>query len=162
MAGGRGNPDPTQLKPYQFKKGQSGNPGGRSAISKTIRHFAQQHTEECIRILIDIARDSAIAPKDRIEAIKELNNRSSGKATEHIQTEISVLNAMDYSKLSDKELRQMEELCTKAAVEPLLRSREDEAVAELAEHSEIKDAEVVEKKEEIEITKTEDPSSKLP
>jgi len=39
----RGRAD--HLKPYQFKKGQSGNPGGRKKGSKSLKTYAKEYLE---------------------------------------------------------------------------------------------------------------------
>lgn len=40
-----------------FKKGKSGNPGGRPKVAGTIREIAQQHGEDAIFRLVELMHD---------------------------------------------------------------------------------------------------------
>lgn len=66
-----------------FKKGSSGNPGGRTKQDKQVKEFAQKHGMECIKGLVALMRD--VDAKVRLGAIKELLDRGFGKATQSVE-----------------------------------------------------------------------------
>lgn len=67
-----------------FKKGQSGNPGGRPSVVRHIRELAQSHGEEAFRRVLELMRseDERVA----LTASQEVLNRAYGKPTQHIET----------------------------------------------------------------------------
>ncbi len=81
-----------------FRPGMSGNPGGRTkeqrdrekTLADAIRGLAGANCETYVQRLHDIALEGE--PKDSIAAIKELLNRSHGKATDHVQLSGSVID----------------------------------------------------------------------
>jgi len=96
----------------QFKKGQSGNPGGRKAgikdrrwEFKTTMQVLQERKINVSEALADIAFDENIDTKTRIMALKELGLRSEppSKNVNHGITE-------EASKLAKDLLEQMKSL----------------------------------------------------
>lgn len=71
-----------------FKKGQSGNPGGRSprrtADGRTLAEIARDHTEDAIKVLAEVMKNAASAEGARVSAAKELLDRGWGRATQPI------------------------------------------------------------------------------
>lgn len=90
----------------KFKKGQSGNPGGRPAIVKKVRELAQKHSEEAIRGLVSIAQDTNEKGATRVAAWKEILDRGLGKSIQGV--EVSGPGGkpvkVDTRKLTDKQL----------------------------------------------------------
>lgn len=76
---------PEQRRPVPkgrpFAPGQSGNPGGRPAVSKRIREIAQQHGEEAIQGLLDLARDPEEPGAVRKAAWDSILDRGFGRPT---------------------------------------------------------------------------------
>lgn len=62
-----------------FKKGQSGNPGGRSKAVKAVEETAREHTPLAMRALADICGDTAAPPAARVAAAIALLDRGWGK-----------------------------------------------------------------------------------
>jgi len=62
----------------QFKKGKSGNPGGRPKEVGDVRELAKQYTAEAIERLVDWMRSDE--PKASVAAANTLLDRAWGKA----------------------------------------------------------------------------------
>lgn len=71
-----------------FKKGQSGNPGGRSprrtADGRTLAEVAREHTEDALKVLVEVAKNKEENGSARVSAAKELLDRGWGRATQPI------------------------------------------------------------------------------
>lgn len=80
----------------RFKKGQSGNPGGRPKMAEDVREVLRAHSMEAAMKLVDLMRNS---PDERIQkaCADSIIEQSIGKAPQLIE-----LNPSD---LTDDELR---------------------------------------------------------
>lgn len=67
-----------------FKKGQSGNPGGRPAAIAEVRDLAREQTEKSLKALVSIRDDKKAPPAARVSAANSLLDRGWGKATQII------------------------------------------------------------------------------
>jgi len=66
-----------------WKKGVSGNPGGRpKGLAATVRELVDVH--ELVAVLLDIAHNTGAEARDRISATKELLDRGYGKPHQSI------------------------------------------------------------------------------
>jgi Family of unknown function (DUF5681) len=72
-----------------FKKGQSGNPGGRPKAIAEIRELAREHTGEAVETLMSIMTDPKAAPAARVSAANALLDRGYGKPPQHITGEVA-------------------------------------------------------------------------
>jgi hypothetical protein len=70
-----------------FKKGQSGNPGGRPKAIAEIRELAREHTGEAVATLVSIMTNPKAAPAARVSAANALLDRGYGKPPQHITGE---------------------------------------------------------------------------
>jgi Family of unknown function (DUF5681) len=70
-----------------FKKGQSGNPGGRPKVVAEVRELARAHTGEAIETLVSIMTNTKSAPAARVSAANSLLDRGYGKPPQHITGE---------------------------------------------------------------------------
>lgn len=75
MSGKPGNPG--------WKKGQSGNPGGRRKQDYRLKDLAQEYTEEALRTLAHIMRKSE-DDKARVIAADKLLDRGYGKPAQSV------------------------------------------------------------------------------
>ena len=80
-----------------WKKGQSGNPGGRPKTVGEVRELAGRHTPRVIEVLMDILENGS-SDAARVAAGKELLDRACGKAV--------AKSEMDVRFMSDDELRE--------------------------------------------------------
>jgi len=71
--------------PNQFKRGKSGNPGGRPKVLKGVRDLARVHTARAIEVLFEIMDDESANKQARIAAAKELLDRGYGRPPQDIQ-----------------------------------------------------------------------------
>ena len=70
-----------------FKKGQSGNPGGRPKVIAEVKELARAHTSEAIETLVSIMTNPKTAPAARVSAANSLLDRGYGKPPQHITGE---------------------------------------------------------------------------
>ncbi len=71
-----------------FKKGQSGNPGGRPKVLGEVRELAQKHGPECITGLLEIARNTQAPAPARVAAYNALLDRGYGKPHQETTTHL--------------------------------------------------------------------------
>src|SRR6476659_4598209 len=84
-----------------FKKGTSGNPGGRPKVLGDVQELARERSPEAINILANVMRDEKAPPAARVAAANALLDRGYGKPTQPIS---QTLTKLDPSTLSDEEL----------------------------------------------------------
>jgi Family of unknown function (DUF5681) len=72
-----------------FKKGQSGNPGGRPKVVAEIKELARAHTGKAIETLVSIMDNPKAAPAARVSAANALLDRGYGKPPQHITGEVA-------------------------------------------------------------------------
>ncbi|MAO22616.1 MAG: hypothetical protein CMJ25_17855 [Phycisphaerae bacterium] len=74
----------------QWKKGQSGNPNGRRNSAKDIlNQILDTDVDDRTRKEILLDKLVSMAQRGNLPAIKEVLDRTEGKSTEHVITEIS-------------------------------------------------------------------------
>ena len=70
-------------KQHRFKKGQSGNPGGRIGVPKEVRELARTHTEDAINRLVFWMKSDD--PRASVAASNSLLDRGYGKPVAPIE-----------------------------------------------------------------------------
>ncbi len=101
-----------------WKKGQSGNPGGRPKEVAEVRELARQYTDEAIQTLVTLMQ-SAKLERTRLAAASELLDRGYGRPPQAIDLggPIQIVNydSERLSKLNNDELKKLDELTRKLA-----------------------------------------------
>ena len=80
--------------PHAWKPGQSGNPSGRPKEVGEIRELARQHTAASIKVLAQGLKDEN--GRTRIAAAEVLLDRGWGKATQHIEANVNVIDQLSH------------------------------------------------------------------
>jgi hypothetical protein len=73
----------------QFKKGVSGNPGGRPRVIGEVRDLARQHTTDALNALVSIVNDGDANPGARVAAANTILDRGYGKAAASVEVKTS-------------------------------------------------------------------------
>ena len=84
-----------------WKKGQSGNPGGRSPIIKEVQALAREEGPGALRTLVSIHKNPKASPAARISAAIAVLDRGYGKPMQDITTRTA---DVDPDSLTDAEL----------------------------------------------------------
>ena len=82
-----------------FKKGVSGNPGGRPKVLGDVQALARQHTNEAIKTLAAIMRDTKAPPAARALASTSILDRAYGRPAQAITMERKNIDAMSDAEL---------------------------------------------------------------
>jgi hypothetical protein len=96
-----------------FVKGHSGNPGGKPKLEAGVRELARKYTRKAINTLIGILDDPKANAAARSFAANSLLDRGYGKPTQHIETNVTILDS-----LSETELRALAAAIAGLAGEP--------------------------------------------
>ena len=72
-----------KYKPWQFKKGQSGNPSGKPKGNPAVKELLKANSLEAAQKLIDLL-DCGV-PKIELSAAQEILNRTEGKPRENVE-----------------------------------------------------------------------------
>ncbi len=67
-----------------FKKGQSGNPGGRPKVIAEVRDLAREQTEKSVKALVSIRDSTKAPPAARVAAANSLLDRGWGRPAQTI------------------------------------------------------------------------------
>jgi hypothetical protein len=81
-----------------FKKGQSGNPGGRKPIPPEIKEMARALTEDALKALGSIVKDKKAPHTARVSAAVALLDRGYGKPTQHIEAHVDLIDRLSLTE----------------------------------------------------------------
>jgi hypothetical protein len=90
----------TRTPQGQWRKGQSGNPGGLPKGFGSVREAARQHTAAAIATLAGVMADDEAPPAARVTAANALLDRGWGKPT----ADMTVQTKRDPDDYTDAEL----------------------------------------------------------
>jgi hypothetical protein len=85
-----------------FKKGKSGNPGGRPKVEGHVREIARQHTATAIETLAAIMADEKAPPAARVTASVAILDRGYGRPAQALSLD---LTRKSFDEMSDDELK---------------------------------------------------------
>ena len=88
-----------------FKKGQSGNPGGRPKILADVREAARAHSVTAINALVEIIENKKAPPAARVAAANSILDRGFGKPESKIDANITrraVIRAPEVCRTSEE------------------------------------------------------------
>jgi hypothetical protein len=77
----------------KFRKGQSGNPGGRPKVLAEIQELARRHTSDAIAELARLSL-KAKSERTRIAAIRELLDRAYGRSRQSLEIDTNPSDPM--------------------------------------------------------------------
>ena len=72
----------------KFKKGKSGNPGGRPKVPDSVKKMLKRAAPDAVRLLIETISNESTTMNYRLDAAKEILNRVYGKAAQPIDGEL--------------------------------------------------------------------------
>lgn len=135
MSGKRGTGSRSQntakartLPKTAWKKGQSGNPGGRPKLLQEVRDAAQKRCLDVVEILWDIARDEDRPEQARIAAGTKILEYGVGKPPQRVELEGNPDRPIEFrgDALDTDEMRQLRELVAKGAAAAAAAAGDDD------------------------------------
>jgi hypothetical protein len=97
-----------------FRPGQSGNPGGRpKGLRRRVQELVGPDGDAIVAYMVEVMQNPVEKTRDRMDAARWLADRGFGKAVPEVDWPL-IPEWIDMSKLSDKDLQVMIELCEKA------------------------------------------------
>ena len=72
-----------------FRKGQSGNPGGRPKILADVRELARAHTAKALNTLVEIVGNEKAPAAARVAAANSILDRGYGKPEAKVEASIN-------------------------------------------------------------------------
>ncbi len=108
------------MKDHLWKKGVSGNPGGRPKANHDVRNLAREHTALAIQTLADACKRGSIS------AAVALLNR--GYGLPEVNVEFRMLLEKRISEMNESELLQLQERIAGLAINatPVIEYRTDD------------------------------------
>ena len=85
---GKGDIEPP--KAFQFKAGQSGNPGGRAKVPDTLKKRLRDITPEVVQFWYDTLKDPEAKLNERIKVSELIFERAYGKTPQSVDVNASV------------------------------------------------------------------------
>lgn len=103
--------------------GQSANPAGRPAASYRLADLARTHSEDMLKVLVEVAKDDTAPPAARVSAAQAVLDRAHGKPMQ--SQELKIEGTFDPSALHLAALRQLAEIEPGAVIDVTPSERED-------------------------------------
>jgi hypothetical protein len=74
-----------RIKTGQFKKGASGNPGGRPKVPEEFKEIAKKNSIPALHKVIEILQSPDSENKDKLRAAEIIMDRAWGKAKQELE-----------------------------------------------------------------------------
>jgi len=117
-------PNPENIEDHKWEEGQSGNPKGRPKGSRNLSTILKEMLQQDVEVVGEDGEKKKLtfqdaivkklltqANKGDIRAIIEIFDRTEGKAKQEIDQKTTLTdNRVDASKLTDQQLRQLDEI----------------------------------------------------
>jgi hypothetical protein len=86
----------------RFKKGTSGNPGGRPKLLQDVRDLAREYTREAIETFVHVMKNVKAPATARIAAASALLDRGWGKPYQTVDSNTHVSGNLSHEQWIDK------------------------------------------------------------
>jgi len=73
---------------FAFKKGRSGNPGGRPSLPVDLRELVKVKTASAVAVLVDVMESKKSPPSARVAAATALLDRGWGRPTQSVEADV--------------------------------------------------------------------------
>lgn len=114
MARKGGNPD---LVKYQWKKGDTPNPGGRRPIPEEVKQALIAATPQATKVLLDLLLSDN--EKIRLQAVQVIYERAYGKAAAQVDVRVHDVGSLHLQLLEEIRARRQERLGQAIDVTPV-------------------------------------------
>ncbi|MCL2366654.1 MAG: DUF5681 domain-containing protein [Oscillospiraceae bacterium] len=90
----------------QFRKGKSGNPGGRPPQPKEVKEMLKAATIPAVELLINTMNSEDTKPELRVRCAELLLDRTLGKAVQPLEANVTT-QTIDWGEITTDELRRL-------------------------------------------------------
>ena len=127
----RGNPDIAKFSPW--KKGQSGNPGGRPAVPEDVKEALRAASPQAVATLVQIMLNGK-SEDTRVKAANIILERAHGKAVAAVDVRVTDTATTHLAILEEIRARRQERLAASGQVVDVTPSHTDK----VTEYDELK------------------------
>jgi len=86
-----------------FKKGRSGNPGGRARMPVDMRELVKANTAEAVAVLLEVMKNKKAPDSARVNAANSILDRGWGRPTQSVEADVTTGLSPDLLKVLRKD-----------------------------------------------------------